>query len=322
MLDFMERSTIKLLKKRGNTKSQIARTLGRDRKTVERALCEPASKKFARKKRGSLVDAYEEKILEWISEQIPVTVMLERVRKDEQNPYSGSRALFYQRVRLIRQQHKAENQKAVWRFEGLPGEYLQVDWGEKRKFPFTMIPKETRYCFVCRLKYSRFIYAEFHNTMRYETLIRCILRGFESLGGVPWVLVFDNMRTVTKGRTEDGTPIWNPKFQQFASEIGFHPELCDPFSPNQKGTVENGVRFVKNNFLAGRTFRNDDDLLIQLEEWLVERNSQISQAHGRTANELLEEEHRALEPFKEKSDSYGLLHLLRVSPALWVAGRT
>ena len=58
--------------------------------------------------------------------------------------------------------------------------------------------------------------------MRYETLIRCILRGFESLGGVPWVLVFDNMRTVTKGRTEDGTPIWNPKFQQFASEIGFY----------------------------------------------------------------------------------------------------
>jgi len=157
MLDFMERSTIKLLKKRGNTKSQIARTLGRDRKTVERALCEPASKKFVRKKRGSLVDAYEEKILEWISEQIPVTVMLERVRKEEQNPYLGSRALFYQRVRLIRQQHKAENQKAVWRFEGLPGEYLQVDWGEKRQFPFTMIPKETRYCFVCRLKYSRFI---------------------------------------------------------------------------------------------------------------------------------------------------------------------
>ena len=34
VLDFMERSTIKLLEKRGNTNTQIARVLGRDMKTV------------------------------------------------------------------------------------------------------------------------------------------------------------------------------------------------------------------------------------------------------------------------------------------------
>jgi len=134
----------------------------------------------------------------------------------------------------FRQELKITKQKAIWRFEGLPGEYLQVDWGEKRNFPFTMIPQETRYCFVGRLKYSRFLYAEFQDNMRYETFIRCLIRCLESLGGIPWVLVFDNMGTVTKGRNEDGNPIWNPKFRQFASEIGFHPEVCAPYSPNQK----------------------------------------------------------------------------------------
>ena len=160
--------------------------------------------------------------------------------------------------------------------------------------------------------------------MRYETFIRCILRCVESLDGVPWVLVFDNTRTVAQGRNEAGNPIWNPKFQQFAMvicgdkpacrEIGFHPEVCALYSPNQKGTVENGVAKVSGNFLAGRTFLDDEDLKIQLDRWLTEKNNQKCQAHGRIPNELLAEEQKAFEPLSEKSDSYGLLHLRSVSP--------
>jgi hypothetical protein len=167
------------------------------------------------------------------------------------------------------------------------------------------------------MKYSRWIYAEFHDNMRYETLIRCILRCLENLGGVPWVLVFDNMATVVRiiaERDKDGNPVWNRRFRQFASEIGFHPEVCDPGAANQKGTVENGVKFVKGNFLAGRTFQDDDDLSAQLTQWLSERNNGKCQAHGHTPNELLPEERKALEPLPETSESYGLLRLLRVSP--------
>lgn len=317
MLGFMERSTVKLLKKKGNTDTEIARVSGRDRKTVRRALQEPADKELLRPRRGSLVDPYEDKILEWMQEGIPVTVMLERLRKDAQNPYRGGNSIFYQRVQHIRQEKKMTKQKAIWRFEGLPGEYLQVDWGERRKFPFTHVPQNTRYCFVSRLKYSRWIYAEFHKDMRYETLIRCILRCFENLGGVPWVLIFDNVGTVAniaKRRDEDGNPIWNSKFRQFASEMDFHPELCDLGVANQKGTVENGVKFVKRNFLAGRTFRDDEDLFTQFAQWLAERNSQKCQAHGHTPDELLVAEREALESLAETSESYGLLRLLRVNP--------
>jgi len=136
LLGFIERSTIKLLKTRGNNNSQIAKALGRDRKTVKRALLQPADKEFQRRKRGSLVDSYEELIRQWIQEGIPVTVMLQRAREDEEIPYQGGTTVFYDRVRFIRQELKMTNQKAIWRFEGLPGEYLQVDWGEKRSFPF------------------------------------------------------------------------------------------------------------------------------------------------------------------------------------------
>jgi len=317
MLNFMERSAIKLLKKRGNTDTEIARVLGRDRKTVKKALIEPADKELKRSKRGSVVDPYEDKILQWIQEGIPVTVMLERIKKDSGEPYQGGKSIFYQRVQHIRQEQKMTKQKAIWAFEGLPGEYLQIDWGERRQFPFTQIPQTTRYCFVGRLKYSRWIYTEFQDNMRYETLIRCILRCLENLGGVPWVLVFDNMSTIVHTlaeRDKDGNPVWNWKFRQFASEIGFHPEVCDPGAANQKGTVENGVKFVKRNFLAGRTFRDDDDLSSQSYEWILERNSQKCQAHGHTPNDLLSKEREVLEPLTETADTYGLLHLLRVYP--------
>jgi len=161
--------------------------------------------------------------------------------------------------------------------------------------------------------------------MRYETLEEnpCILRCLENLGGVPWVLVFDNMSTIVHTvaeRDKDGNPVWNRKFRlfsqnteplrKFSSEIGFHPDVCDPGAPNQKGTVENGVKFVKRNFLAGRTFRDDADLSAQSYEWILERNSQKCQAHGRIPNDLLPEERKALGSLTETSDSYGLLHLL------------
>ena len=80
MLGFVERSTVKLLKRRGNTDAEIARALGRDRKTIVRALEEPADKEQKRPKRSSLVDPYQDKIFHWMQEGIPVTVMLERVR--------------------------------------------------------------------------------------------------------------------------------------------------------------------------------------------------------------------------------------------------
>ena len=43
-MGFMERSAIKLQKKPGNTDAEIARVLGRDRKTLRRALTEPTDR--------------------------------------------------------------------------------------------------------------------------------------------------------------------------------------------------------------------------------------------------------------------------------------
>ena len=86
---------------------------------------------------------------------------------------------------------------------------------------------------------------------------------FCTLGWVPWVLVFDNMKTVTSGRDAQGQPLWTPALLQLAHEFGFHPEACWPGAGNQKGSVESLVKWVKGNFLSGREFWDDADLAQQ-----------------------------------------------------------
>jgi transposase len=68
------------------------------------------------------------------------------------------------------------------------------------------------------------------------------------------------MKTAVLGRDEHHQPIWNPAYQKLAVEFKFHPDVCAPASGNQKGAVENLVKFVKGNFLAGRSFHDDADL--------------------------------------------------------------
>lgn len=312
MLAQVERSYIKYLWKKGTAKAEIARRTERTRKTIRRVLLEPTDKKLRRTAMGSKVERYQADIKRWLGEGIPVNRMLEKVREDDTHPYHGGRSNFYERVKLIRDEMGA-TKEAVVRFETLPAEQLQVDWAEKT-IRYDSDEERTEYFFVARLKYSRFMYVEVTDDMRLETLIRCLLRTFEWIGGVPLCVVFDNMKTVATGRDKDRNPVWNKTFFKFAVEMDFHPELCTPGQANQKGSVENLVKFVKGNFLAGRDFFDRGDLKEKLAEWLSRVNTEeICQAHGRIPAELLKREQEALQPVVSDSQHYGFLHWLEVN---------
>jgi len=314
MYDFMERCTVKSLQKRGFSYSRIARELGCDRRTVKRLLEEPVGKKYSRPVSWSPVDDYRDDIREWLKAGVPVKRMFEMAREDPDRPFTGSKTAFYRRVGKFREEMKKDEPDAWLRFEGLPGEYVQIDWGEIRNFPFLLQEKTTRYFFCARLKYSRFSYVEFAKNMKRETLMRCMLRAFESFGGVPWICVFDNMKTVSPGREKGGKPIWCETFEKFAGEIDFHPDLCHPYSGNQKGSVENLVGWVKSSFIPGREFLNDDDLNTQCREWLEKKNNSVSQAHGQVPSELLKVEVEKFTPLTESASTYGIYGKVSVGP--------
>jgi hypothetical protein len=202
------------------------------------------------------------------------------------------------------------------RFEGVPGEFLQIDWGEVRGMEFTKagLEGQTRYFFAARLKYSRFMYVSFHTDMREETLLRCLIACFTTIGGVPWVVVTDNMKTAVLGRDEQHQPVWNPAYQKLAVEFKFHPEACAPASGNQKGAVENLVKYVKGNFIAGRTFHDDADLAEQCAAWLRHVNTERpSDATGQPPVTLLVEEQAKLSTLPATAQDYGFFDCVVVS---------
>ena len=233
----MERSTIHLLHKRGKSQREIARELGRSRATVARALAEPVDRASQRRRRSKLTDPYRERIAGWVTEGLTAVRMFELARDDPERPYPGQLSAFRGAVR--RERHAQAQSQAIAevpvRFEGLPGEYLQVDWGEIRHFPFTQQEPSTRYFLACRLKYSRWTWVRFTTEMRQETLFRGLVDCMLALGWVPWVLVFDNMKTVTTGRDAQQQPIWHPALLQLAAEFDFHPEACWPGPATRRG---------------------------------------------------------------------------------------
>jgi len=276
----MERSAIHVLAKRGRSQRAIARDVGVSRETVARALQEPVEREPARRHRSSSVDAYRPQIERWLDNGLSIVRMFELARADEGQPFTGGRSTFSDRVRQIRAELERHQADVPVRFEGLPGEYLQVDWGEIGRLSFARQNPATRYFLCYRLKCSRWTWLRWTTDMRQETVLRGLIDCCCALGWVPWVMVFDNMETVTTGRDATNQPIWHPILRQVAAELGFHPEACAVGRGNQKGSVESLVKWVKGNFLAGRRFADDADLASQSADWVEMANDRPSDATG------------------------------------------
>src|SRR5947209_14051735 len=318
----MERSTVHLLHKRGKSLREIASELGRSKNTIARALSEAVDRQPSTRRRKSSVDAFRGQIVEWLEQGLSGVRMMELARDDADHPYVGGRSVWRAAVRRERLhlQHEQAVADVPIRFEGLPGEYLQVDWGEIRRFPFTQQEPVTRYFLACRLKYSRWTWVMFTNNMRQETLFRGLVACFNALGFVPWVLVFDNMKTVTTGRDEHAQPIWHRALLQLAAEFDFHPEAFWPASGNHKGSVESLVKFVKINFLAGRSFIDDADLQAQCIEWQdADNTTRPSQATDVTPLTRLGEEIAKGYPLPSTATDYGFAEPGQVSSGALVA---
>lgn len=57
-------------------------------------------------------------------------------------------------------------------------------------------------------------------------------------------------------RENFGDYVMTEEFAKYVAEAGYEPVFCMAADPQSKGLVENVVRYVKGNFLLGRTYIN------------------------------------------------------------------
>jgi transposase len=185
--------------------------------------------------------------------------------------------------------------EAVIRFETDPGEQGQMDWS-----PYTLRfedgRKETVLCFSYILGYSRRQYIDFTLRRDFHTMIRRHRDAFEYFGGVPRHCLYDGEKTVLL-RWEGGYPVYNPAFVAFSTHYNCRPVGCKVRRPQTKGKIERPFQYVENNLLAGRTFKDLEDLRRTAKWWLAEKSdTHIHDTTGRPPLELfLEAEAAALQ---------------------------
>jgi transposase InsO family protein len=149
-----------------------------------------------------------------------------------------------------------------------------------------------------------------------ESLVRAMVDHFAALGGIPLLAVFDRPKTIAISWGRDGVVTeWNPTFAAVALDLGLGIELCWPRSPEQKGSVESLVKWVKGSFFKQRRFLDEEDLRQQLGEWLQEVNTKRpSRATGVIPEERMREERPRLRALKVAPAALALRIPISVGP--------
>jgi transposase len=316
----LDRYAVRELLRAGVRPRAVAKQFGVSRRTVERIAREPEGlvstevreRGVGRPRVDAAMHAAVRAMLEAEPDLPPGEVW--RRLKDTGTPLGLSTT--YRVLAAVRRTIPAE---LMVRFEGVAGEFAQFDFGHVEVRLTTGARRRIHFA-AYRLKYSRWIHVVVVPSERVEPLVRSLLAGFEASGGVPLRVVFDNPKTVVTGRHE-GRPVWNPVLAAVAIDYGFTVELCTPHQPQQKGSVENLVGFVKRAFFRARRFLDlDADLARQLAEWLAEVNEgRPCRATGEVPLVRLAAERARMKPLATPAAEYGLKVPVTVGPTAMVS---
>jgi hypothetical protein len=156
-------------------------------------------------------------------------------------------------------------------------------------------------CFLMVLSWCRALFARFYLDQTTESFLRGHLAAFDSFGGVPRTILYDNLKSAVLER--EGELIrFHPRILELAGHYHFAPKPCAVARGNEKGRVERRVRDLREAFFAAREFRSVEDLNDQLDIWIdrVQHGRQVpSDPDHRLVRDALALERPRLLPLPE-----------------------
>jgi transposase len=240
----------------------IAKELGLNRKSVARVVERRAvaEGRLAQRKK-SILDPFKPLAMEIIARNPRITgvALMNRLR---QEGYMGGRSLLNRWLHSVRAPEPRK--EAFLRLDFQAGECAQVDWGE---FGDVFGDGIKIHAFIMVLAFSRLLYVEFTRSERFEDFVRCHENAFRFFGGAPRECWYDNLATAVTERL--GKLVrFNARFFAYMGHHQVRPHACNPAKGNEKGRVEDGVKFIRNNFWSGREFKDFSDLQAQAVVWM------------------------------------------------------
>ena len=239
----------------GKSKRQIARELGIHRDTVTRLLKyeagEPPRYHLSRSKDKPVVGRYLSIIEAWLEADRSAPPKQRHTahriweRLCEEYGFAGSERRIREVVAELRQ--KPKESYLPLGFE--PGEMGQMDWIEDMRAEIA-----GEMCLVqvfgMVLNHSGDLYFEGFLRATQEAFFQGHAHSFESFGGVPHTVTYDNLKAAVQKVLQGKNRQENERFVAFRSAYLFDSRFCQPAKGNEKGRIENMVKFVERNLFT------------------------------------------------------------------------
>ena len=239
----------------------IARQLRLHRDTVRRVLAISSVLRTPACEPPRLIDLYLPFIKETLA-KYPTLAASRLYIMVQERGYGGGSSHFRHLVAPLRPRRVAE---AYLRLRTLPAEQAQVDWAH---MGHVMVGRAKRplMAFVMVLSYSRRIFLHFSLNAQMDNFLRGHVLAFDAWGGVPRVILSDNLKSAVLERLGDAIR-FNPDYLAFAAHYKFEPRPVAVARGNEKGRVERSIRYIRDNFFAARVFTDVADLNAQAKAW-------------------------------------------------------
>ena len=253
---------------------QIARELKLGLNTVRKWARRESFKRAPLPQRPSKLDPVKGEIIRLLEQHdYSAQQIFQRVKE---SGYQGRYTILRAFVRQVRP--KPRPAFLTLHFE--PGQCAQVDWGCAGWVPVGSIRRRLSF-FLMVLAFSRKMYLEFTLAEKLEHFLSCHQHAFEYFGGVVDQVWVDNCKVAVLSRAA-GSLVLNPRYLDFANHYGFQIRACGVGQPQEKGRVENGVGYVKKNFLNGLELSDFQAINPAARYWLdTVANVRV---HGQTRN--------------------------------------
>jgi transposase len=209
--------------------------------------------------------------------------------------YRGKISQFRSIIKEIRPKRR----EAFLRLDRIRGEEAQVDWGHFGSIDCEGYRRPLM-AFVMTLSYSRAIFIRFFVSQS----MSCFLRGHEGafawLQGVPKHCLYDNLKSVVLERIGSAIKL-NPQMVSYSQHRRFSIRVAAPARGNEKGRTERAIRYARDNFFAGRKFKDIKDLNQQAILWCetVSLNREWQDDKTLKVKDALTSEREVLVPLSE-----------------------
>jgi transposase len=295
------------------TIAQTARALGLHPQTVSKWGARAQFRPRVSRPRASVLDPFKGQIVRWLdAHPYSAQQILQRLREAG---FAGGATIVKDYVRRIRPRPR----EAFLTLSFAPGECAQIDWGEFGTIGVGTTRRRLSF-FLMVLCYSRLMYLEFTVSQTMEFFLGCHEHAFAAFGGCPARIMVDNLRSAVLQRLAGMAPVFNPKYLDFARHWGFECTACNVGRANEKGRVENGIGFVKKNFLAGLELPDFNALQPAAALWVdTVANVRVHSATHQRPVDLFEQERTKLRPLNPAGFDLARVFTVRASRQFRVA---